>query len=57
MQGIIRCGSVILEDSEGNQLKDHQELIDNGEFHSRTELIENIARELGVDVSRVDIDE
>ncbi|WP_126536012.1 hypothetical protein [Aerosticca soli] len=48
MQGIIRCGSVVSEDEDGNELKDHQELIDNKEFHSEDELIEYVANKLGV---------
>jgi hypothetical protein len=55
MQGIIRCGSVISEDENGNELKDHQELIDNKEYHSREDLIEDIAKRLGVNPAIVEI--
>jgi len=48
MHGIIRCGSVVSEDEDGNELKNHQELIDNTEFHSEDELIEYVAKKLGV---------
>lgn len=60
MEGIIRCGSVILEDEDGNELKDHQELIDviidNSEFHSQEALIKYVAGKLGVDIAIVGIE-
>lgn len=54
MEGIIRCGSVISEDKNGKE-RDHQELIDNQEFYSRTELIESVAKRLGVIIERCEI--
>ena len=56
MDGIIRCGSVISEDENGNTFKDHQELIDNAEFHSKSDLIASVAQRLGVSESIVEID-
>ncbi len=56
MDGIIRCGSVISEDQNGNTIKNHQELIDNTEFHSESELIASVAQRLGVSESIVEID-
>jgi hypothetical protein len=56
MAGIIRCGSVRSEDEDGNELKDHQELIDNTEFRSEDELIEYVASKLGVSKGIVGID-
>lgn len=55
MSGIIRAGSVISEDENGSEISDHQELIDNTEYHSREELLEDIARRLKVDVSICEI--
>ena len=48
MSGIFRCGSVVSEDKDGNDLQDHQEIVDNAEFHSEKELIEHVAERLGV---------
>lgn len=56
MEGIIRCGSVISEDENGDTIKDHQELIDNAEFHSESELIASVAHRLGVSESIVEIE-
>ena len=55
MDGIIRCGSVITKDENGNTIDDHQELIDNAEFHSESELIASVAQRLGVSESIVKI--
>lgn len=56
MSGIIRCGSVISEDENGRQIKDHQELIDNAEFHSEEQLIASVAKRLGVSESVVEVE-
>lgn len=56
MEGVIRCGSVISQDEHGNNLKNHQELIDNTEFHSEDELISYVASKLGVSKDIVSID-
>lgn len=56
MNGIIRCGSVVSEDEDGNELKDHQELIDNTEFHSEKELVDHVAKKLGVSADAVCIE-
>lgn len=56
MEGIIRCGSVISQDEDGNELEDHQELIDNAEFRSRDELISHVASKLGVSKEIIGID-
>jgi len=55
MGGIIRCGSVISENENGDEIKDHQELIDNTEYHSTKELIEDVADKLGVSPDIVEI--
>lgn len=57
MEGIIRCGSVISEDENGDEIKDHQELIDNTEYHSAKELIEDVANKLGISPDIVEITE
>ena len=46
MNGIIRVSSVISEDENGNKIKDHQELVDNTEYHLEQELISDIAKRL-----------
>jgi len=56
MDGIIRCGSVTSQDEDGNDLQDHQELIDNAEFRSEDELISYVASKLGVSKDIVGID-
>jgi hypothetical protein len=56
MIGVHRCGSVISEDEDGNELKDHQELIDNMEFHSVEALIAHVAKELGVSPDAVTVE-
>lgn len=56
MAGVIRCGAVISQDEDGNELEDHQELIDNTEFHSETDLINHVASRLGVSKDIVGID-
>ena len=55
MQGIIRCGSVFSDDEDGNELKDHEELLDNAEYHSTQELISDVASRLGVSPEIVEI--
>jgi hypothetical protein len=55
MDGVIRCGSVISEDENGNKISDPQDLIDNTEYNSNEELIVSVAGRLGVDESIVDI--
>ena len=55
MSGIIRCGSVISEDENGNKIQDHEDLVDNLEFHSYEELIESVSRRLGVSPDRVGV--
>lgn len=55
MAGIIRCGSVVSEDEDGNE-KSHEELIDNTEFHAEEELIAHVAKRLGVDPSIIAVE-
>lgn len=55
MDGILRCGSFISEDENGNEIQDHQELIDNTEYHSQEELIEDVANRLSVSPDIVEI--
>jgi len=54
MNGLIRCGSVISEDENGKET-DHQDLIDNTEYHSSDELIKDIANRLNVRTDIVEI--
>lgn len=54
MNGIIRCGSVISYDKEGNQTN-HHKLIDNSEYRSEKELVKDIANRLGVTKDLVEI--
>lgn len=55
MQGIIRCGSIISEDEDGNELRSHEDLIDNTDYHSTQELIDDIAQRMGVSSKLVEI--
>lgn len=55
MQGIIRCGSVFSDDEDGKELKTHEEIIDNTEYHSAQELINDVASRLGVSPEIVEI--
>lgn len=55
MNGIIRCGSVISEDEKGDET-DHDDLINNDEFQTEEELIENIAARLEVSTDIVEIE-
>jgi hypothetical protein len=57
MDGIIRCGSVISKDAHGNEITDHQELIDNTEYHSVEELVADVAKRLNVSPDIVEIAE
>lgn len=57
MAGIIRCSSVISEDENGDEIEDHQELVDNTEYHSAKDLIEDVSRRLKVSPDIVEIDE
>ena len=50
MDGIIRIGSVISYDSNDYEIENHQELVDNTEFHEISDLIEYVATKL--DISR-----
>lgn len=54
MTGIIRCGSVLSYDEQGNET-DHQELINNAEFHHEHELIAYVASKLNVSKEIVEI--
>lgn len=55
MQGVIRCGSVFSDDEDGKELKTHEEIIDNTEYHSAQELINDVASRLGVSPEIVEI--
>lgn len=55
MNGIIKCGSVISEDENGNQIQEHEDLVDNMEFRSREELRQSISQRLDVNPDRVEI--
>ena len=56
MMGIIRCGSVFSEDENGETIKDHQDLVDNTEFRSESELIAFVAQQLGISESIVEVE-
>jgi hypothetical protein len=56
MLGVVRCGSVTSEGEDGNELKDHQELIDNTEFDSEEALIAHVAKQLGVSPDAVTVE-
>lgn len=55
MAGILRCESVIAYDENGNEIQNFQEVIDNTEYHSEDELLEDTARRLGLDVELFEI--
>ena len=55
MNGISRIGSVISEDEQGNET-DHDDLVDNSEFHSIDALKKHVANSLNVDETIVEID-
>jgi hypothetical protein len=55
MEGLIRCGSVISKDENDNIIKDHQDLIDNTEYHSAEEMIKDVAERLNVSPDIVEI--
>lgn len=56
MDGIFRIGSVISEDEQGNET-DHDDLVDNSEFHSIDALKKHVADSLNVDVTIVEIEQ
>ena len=56
MDGIFRIGSVILEDEQGNGT-DHDDLVDNSEFHSIDALKKHVADSLNVDETIVEIEQ
>lgn len=56
MQGIIRCGHVVSEDKDGNELRVHEDLIDNTDYHSAQDLIDDVARRIGVSSNLVGIE-
>lgn len=56
MNGVVRCGSVVSQDADGNDLQDHQELIDNAEFRSESELVRYVATKLGVSEDIVEVE-
>lgn len=55
MAGIIRCGSVTIEYDNGIE-KDDESLIDNAEYHSHSDLVDDIAKRLGVSTDIVNIE-
>mgnify|MGYP000932441177 CR=1 FL=1 len=54
MTGILRCGSVFSYDEEDNET-DHQDLIDNTEYHSEDEMKKDIASRLNIDPDIIEI--
>ena len=55
MSEIFRIGGVISEDEQGNET-DHDDLVDNSEFHSIDALKKHVANSLNVDETIVEID-
>lgn len=55
MQGILRCESIVSYDENGNT-NNHQDLIDNKEFHNENELLHDIAKKLGITTDIISID-
>lgn len=55
MSDILRCEIVISFDENGNE-KNHQNLIDNNEFHSEKELIYHIADRLKISPDIISIE-
>lgn len=56
MDGIIRCGSVNIEYDDGSE-KDDDSIIDNAEYHSPSDLIDDIAKRLGITTDIVIIED
>ena len=54
MDGIIRVGSCIIDYSDGTSF-DNQDVVDNTEYHSDDELIEDIAKRLGCSSDNIEI--
>lgn len=55
MEGIIRVGSVEIEDEDGNALSPEVDLVDNAEFQTERDLREYVAKKLGVSVDIIDV--
>lgn len=55
MSGILRCCSIISMNGLGEEIKDHQDLIDNSEYFSIEDLIEDVARMLDIDPEIIEI--
>ena len=55
MNGIFRIGSAISENEHGNET-DHDDLVDNSEFHSIDALKKHVANYLNVDETIVEIE-
>lgn len=56
MSEVFRIGSVILEDEQGNE-SNHDDLVDNSEFHSIDALKKHVANSLNVDERIVEIEQ
>lgn len=54
MEGVIRCGSVISFDENGNETN-HQELIDNTEYYDEKALVKDVAKRLDVEKEKIQI--
>lgn len=55
MAGIVRCGSVYSYDKDDELIMDHQDIIDNTEYHSIDELIDDVSKRLGVKADIIEI--
>ena len=59
MDGIIRVGSVTFFNAEGKEIRDvalNNQLVDNSEFHSKSQLIKSVAKRLGLSVEHVTVE-
>ncbi|MEK0315653.1 MULTISPECIES: hypothetical protein [Cohnella] len=55
MDGIIRIGSVISYDENDEVVGDHQDLVDNMEFHDPTDLRKYVSKKLDIDIDKIEI--
>ncbi|VFB10072.1 Uncharacterised protein [Aeromonas salmonicida] len=57
MDGIIRISSVISYDENDKEIDDHQDLVDNTEFNSHSEVKTYVAKHLDIDKSIININD
>jgi hypothetical protein len=54
MDGILRVGNVIVEYEDRRQIS-RQDLVDNTEYHTEIELVNDISRRIGVSKDKVEV--